>query len=465
MNKYLIIIVVPNFLYGGHNHHVTETQHQTSAIAAHTEHEERKVDQEQQSLKIMPHEMGAPPNHSMSEHAQTDHAMSKHMMHGMYGHYPMTRESSGTSWVPESMPFPGFYTMHKEWMMMYEGFSYTVYDHQGGCRGGKKFFDENMFMFMAQKDNRCGDTFAIRTMFALEPFTIGKCGYPLLFQTGETCDGKTPLIDRQHPHDLFGELALVFTRILREESSFFLYVGLPGEPALGPPTFLHRYSGLYIPESPLGHHWMDSTHITFGVATAGFIWDKVKIETSVFTGREPDQHRYNFDRPRFDSYSVRISCNPSADLAFQASYGFLRGPEQLEPTIDVRRYTMSGIYNKSFTRGNWQTTAVIGVNDNDPGNILSAFLLESTVGIDKHVLFARFEDVEKDELFIAPSPLAGQPFTVKKITGGYVYHVVEHNHISLGFGGLLSKSWVQEPAVRCYGNTFSYMVFMQVRLI
>jgi hypothetical protein len=120
-------------------------------------------------------------------------------------------------------------------------------------------------------------------MVSLEPL-MGKEGYPLLLQTGETADGINPLIDRQHPHDLFMELATTYSVPLSDESSIFGYAGLPGEPALGPPAFMHRVSGIDILDAPITHHWMDSTHITFGVLTAGYIWKNVKFETSGFRG-------------------------------------------------------------------------------------------------------------------------------------------------------------------------------------
>src|SRR5204863_8412876 len=108
-----------------------------------------------------------------------------------------------------------------------------------------------------------------RVMLSVDPATVGKSGYPLLLQTDEAVNG-LPLIDRQHPHDLFMELAATYNHPLgRDGGSVFLYAGLPGEPALGPPTFMHRFSGTEIPEAPISHHWLDSTHITFGVVTGG----------------------------------------------------------------------------------------------------------------------------------------------------------------------------------------------------
>lgn len=234
-------------------------------------------------------------NASHQEHETSRHTDKNISMRGMYGNYPMTRESSGTSWIPQSTPMDGIHKFHNNWNWMFHGYSYLIFDHQRGPRGAKKFFDENMWMIMVHKTTDCG-TLGFRSMVTLEPITVGKRGYPLLFQTGETANGKTPLIDRQHPHDLFAELAVTYSKQFNDTDSYFLYFGLPGEPAVGPATFVHRFSAMYNPEAPLGHHWMDSTHITFGVLTAGIIHNNAKIEGSLFTGREPDQHRFDFKK-------------------------------------------------------------------------------------------------------------------------------------------------------------------------
>jgi hypothetical protein len=96
------------------------------------------------------------------------------------------------------------------------------------------------------------------------------------------------VLSSQHPHDLLMELAASYSVAVRDEGSVFVYLGLPGEPALGPPTFMHRFSGMALPESPIMHHWLDSTHITFGVATVGASWKFLRVEASSFTGRGPD---------------------------------------------------------------------------------------------------------------------------------------------------------------------------------
>ena len=266
------------------------------------------------------------------------------MMSGALGRYAMMRDSSGTSWQPDSTPMQGLNWRAGGWTGMVHAYADLIYDRQGGPRGAEKTFSESMLMLMAQHDAGPG-TLTLRTMLSLDP-AMGGSGYPLLLQTGETANGATPLVDRQHPHDLVMELAGSYSIPLGAASSAFVYGGYPGEPALGPATYMHRFSGMDDPAAPISHHWLDATHVTFGVVTAGVTHGAFKFEASAFNGREPDQHRWDFDRLRLDSYSGRLSVNPTPDWALQASYGFIRSPEQLEPDVDQHRITASATYNR-----------------------------------------------------------------------------------------------------------------------
>lgn len=387
------------------------------------------------------------------------------IMHGMYGTYPMSQDATGTSWMPSSTQMPEIHRIYHDWIIMIDGYLMAIYDDQGGKRGEHKFFSENMFMISAQKDFGCS-TLALRNMISLEPITIGCNGYPLLLQTGETCNGITPLIDRQHPHDFMMELAAVYTMRFSNEASLFGYFGIPGEPALGPPAFIHRFSAFFNPEAPITHHWLDSTHIVFGVATLGFAHHWLKLDTSIFTGREPDQHRWNFERPRFDSYSARLSVNPTKNIAAQLSYGFLKSPDSLEPNVNTHRTTASISYNKAWETSNWQTTAAWGRNRNRPGHVLNGYLLESAIEIrSKHVLFGRAEYVAKDDLFLPPSPNVHRIFNVGKIDLGYVFEfpLIPYTLWGLGFVG--SASFVPDSIKSTYGKTpLSYMTFLRIEL-
>ena len=391
------------------------------------------------------------------------HMEMEEEMLGMYGDYPMNREASGTSWQPDSTPLMGLHFMRKDWNLMLHGFINAVYDKQGGKRGDSKVFSSSMFSFMADRkisEGRLG----LRSMFSLDPL-MGKRGYPALLQTGETYDGINPLIDRQHPHDFFVELAVSYSYPLSAGASVFTYFGLPGEPALGPPTYVHRLSGMDIPEAPLGHHWLDSTHITFGVGTLGFIRKTWKLEASVFRGREPDERRWDIERPTFDSYSIRLSWNPNSDWAFQTSFGDLDSPEQLELAVDMKRYTASAIYNRPLHIGNWQTTFAWGYNDKEPGLNLHAFLLESALSIrDKHTFMARFEHAEKDELFEQNNPLAGKAYSVKKITAGYIYDFLIGRNLKWGIGVTISANFLPETLEAVYSDMpVSQMIFVRTK--
>ena len=387
------------------------------------------------------------------------------VMEGMLGPYPMGREGSGTSWQPDLAPHDGIHTMKDEWMLMLHGFADGTYDHQGGTRGDSQFFSTNMVMGMAQHPLGPG-IFAARSMLSLEPLTIINGGYPLLLQTGETADGENPLIDRQHPHDLLMELAVSYSIPFAEKGAVFGYFGLPGEPALGPSTFMHRFSGMMFPEAPISHHWLDSTHITFGVATAGLVWSKVKLDASIFTGREPDQYRWNFDPPTFDSYAVRLSANPTPGWAIQASYGHIVSPEQLEPDVDIDRITSSATYHQHQHHNDWQTTLAWGRNIDPTGTHQDAFLLESGVRVAGHNVFGRAERVTKDELFPPGDDLEGQRFNVNKVSAGYRYDFLRGDTGRWGVGALGSVHLLPDTLAPAYGSTtpLSFMLFTHLQL-
>jgi len=380
----------------------------------------------------------------------------------MYGNYPMFREASGTSWQPDAAAHEGRHYMRGEWMGMLHGYADAVFDRQGGPRGGTQGFSSSMLMATAVRALGPG-RLGLRGMASLDP-AMGPRGYRLLLQTGETADGKTPLIDRQHPHDLLAELAAAYT-VPFGDGSVFLYLGLPGEPALGPPAFIHRSSGLENPEAPISHHWMDSTHITEGVATLGVIWLGFKAEGSAFRGREPDQRRWDIEKPRLDSCSGRLSLNPdSPNWSLQVSHGFIKEPEKLAPGVDVHRTTASAIYHRRFQASTFQGTLAVGRNQS-LGEHSDAVLAEGALRWDEvHTAFARAERVEKDELFVS-GPNAGRLLTVGKLTAGYVRDVATRRGLTVGVGGSLSAYALPAAARSAYGGfPLSFMVWVRVKI-
>jgi hypothetical protein len=421
--------------------------------------------------------------HDMNDMKDMNGMQGMHGMHGMHamgallGPYGMSRESSGTSWQPQSSPHEALFTQRGPWALMLHGQVFAIYDDQEGKRGGSMWFSENHLMGIATRQLGPG-RLGLRAMLSIEPWTIGRNGYPLLLQTGETANGRTELVDRQHPHDLFDELAATYSLPLWRDSSVFLYAGLPGEPALGPPTYMHRFSAIDNPETPLSHHWLDSTHISYGVTTLGWITGGLKVEGSAFRGREPDQHRADLERPKLDSYSFRISYQPDPGLSVQGSFGHLKSPEQLAPNIDVDRSTVSVIYNTPLAEsGNLQSTFAWGRNKRLPGRTTDAYLFEGTAFfLARHTVFYRFEELENDELVsdvlgvddlvLRNGHLVQPVAAVTKVAGGYVYDFLVGEAYRTGAGFDVSVSHVPTRLEPLYGGDWvpGWMLFLRFRL-
>jgi hypothetical protein len=153
---------------------------------------------------------------------------------------------------------------------------------------------------------------------------------------------------------------------------------------------------MFNPDAPLTHHWVDATHITFGVATLGYRVGNWKIEASSFTGREPDEDRYDLDKPLFDSWSGRLSYNPTEKWAMQVSHGFIKEPESLHPGEDVGRTTASASYS---TRGYGERftniTALWGMNKTEGHEGEHGALLEGTYAAPRYAVYGRYEWVQK----------------------------------------------------------------------
>jgi hypothetical protein len=394
----------------------------------------------------------------------TPEMMPAMIMPGSYGPYPMSREASGTSWQPDSTPMEGLHRMGDPWSRMWHGLAYLIYDDQGGPRGDTKTFLNSMLMFTGRRELESG-AFGVRVMLSADP-QMGKSGYPELFQTVETADGVHPLIDRQHPHNLVMEAAGTYSVNLSTNTSIFAYGGIAGEPALGPPAYMHRFSAMDNSKAPLGHHWLDSTHVTYGVVTAGYVWDQVKLDASAFNGREPNQNRYDIELGALDSYSARLSYNPLPDLSLQVSFGRLASPEQLQPNVAIRRGTASASYNLMLARVQWQTTIAFGRNVPEPGIANDAWLLESElIFAEVHTFFRRAEHVAKDELFLPGQPLYGRTFTINSLSLGYIYDFTRVEQARIGAGGLLTAYRYPSILDGAYGNgPISYKLFVRVKL-
>jgi hypothetical protein len=292
---------------------------------------------------------------------------------------------------------------------------------------------------------------------------MGKSGYPLLLASGETANGVDRLVDRQHPHDLFMELSASVSQNIGQKGSLFLYAGLPGEPAFGPPAFMHRESIMDSPEAPITHHWLDSTHISFGVLTGGIVLDRVKLEVSRFNGREPDQHRWNIETGPLDSTAVRLSWNPTAELALQGSWGHFIDPEQLEPGVDQKRWSASALYAREIAPG-WKLAGTLAWGRKSArGHSDDAFALEASLKRAGWTAFGRGEMTENRELTAVED---GPAYRVGKVSLGAVRDFKVAEHFSLGLGGLFSMNFVPDALAPLYGghNPTGAMGFVRLKL-
>lgn len=335
-----------------------------------------------------------------AKHKQHKHDTTKHkMIHSFSLSLPMNRNGSGTSWLPDNTPMYAYMLHGKNgWNYMLHGNLYVRNTWQNFSnnykRGGKQFDAPNWLMGMAQKQVGKNGLLNFNAMLSADRLVMAGNGYPLLYQSGEAWDG-SPLVDRQHPHDLFAALSVAYTHRITNDIDITGYAGYPGEPALGPTAFMHRISSLSNPDAPLGHHWQDATHIVFGVATLGVRYKWLKAEGSLFTGREPDENRYDFDKPRFDSYSFRLSANPTKSISMQVSYGYIKSPEQLSPDEDVRRTTASVIHSTKMGNAYINSALVWGYNNAGHGHTEHSVLAESSIAKGKNTIYGRYEFVEK----------------------------------------------------------------------
>jgi hypothetical protein len=378
------------------------------------------------------------------------------------------REGSGTAWLPETTAMYALHRQHGDWALMFHGNAFLQFlheaanEHRGSTQGGSI----NWAMAMARRDLGPGRV-GLRTMLSLEPATIRGCGYPDLLATGETCDGEG-IHDKQHPHDFLMELAAEYERPLRGDLRWQAYAGLAGEPALGPVAYPHRLSAMPNPIAPIGHHWLDASHLTFGVVTGALFTGRWKVDASLFNGREPDEDRWDLDLGALDSFSARASFAPAPAVVLQISAGHLNEAEAAEgggPRVDVDRMTASATFHRAWGGNSiWASTVAWGRNE-ELGEATHAFLAETNVTVaERDVWFGRFEIAGKPAHDLDVLEF-DQVFTVGKLQGGYTRYLASTAGLRLGVGGSLSAAFVPELLEPRYGSRANLGVglFLTVR--
>jgi hypothetical protein len=380
--------------------------------------------------------------------------------------------TAGTDAEPDSTPVEMLMTRRGKWMLMFHGEAFLNETQQTGGRGADKLFSTNWFMPMAQHQLG-GGTITLRAMLSLEPATITGRRYPELFEEGETAFGK-PIVDGQHPHDLFMELGALYDDKVGEHTLLSFYAAPVGDPALGPLAYPHRASASEDPIAPLGHHLEDSTHIADEVITLGVTHRGFRVEASGFHGREPDEFRWNIDFGRIDSWSTRISVNLQHDWSFQYSIGQLHSPEALDPHDDIRRMTASVMYNRRLRHGNWASMLLWGRNQSlVTGNVGNAYLAESTLQFLKsnHV-WTRIENVDRSNDLLLGENVEPPGFVerymtrVEAYTAGYDREVGHVARLSTAVGSQLTWYGVPADLKPIYGShPFGVVAFLRLRFL
>jgi len=383
--------------------------------------------------------------------------------------------SSGTSIEPKvtSESEPMIHTSFGSWIFMFHANAFLTDIQQSGPRGGDKLFSGNwaMPMFLRQVGR---NSIGFRTMISLDPLTVTRRRYPELFQSGETAYG-LPIVDGQHPHDLFMEIAGRYDFKVNDRSQIFLYGGPLGEPALGPTAFPHRSSSSENPFAVLGHHQQDSTHISNSVITLGYALGPVQLEASTFHGREPDENRWNIDGGTPDSFATRLTVAAGTNLSGQFSIGRINSREVLEPDLDTLRTTASLHHNVRFTSGHVATSLIWGRNkdvERHDRRIFNAYTAESTLNFrTSNWTWIRIENVDRDRtLLIGERPAAldveHTPIgRVQAYTFGYARDLpIAVPSIKVALGAQMTTYGLTSQLKSIYGeHPAGFAVFLRIR--
>jgi hypothetical protein len=389
--------------------------------------------------------------------------------------YPLgvaaSREGSGTSWLPTATPMYALHRTVGSWELMFHGNGFLQYIREGSERGNSQLGSVNWLMIMGHSELK-GGRLGLHAMASIEPWTVTSCGYPDLLATGEFCNDE-PLHDRQHPHDLFMEVAGMYDRPITDAVAFQLYGGLAGEPALGPVAYPHRISAMPGPSAPIGHHWQDATHITFGVLTGGLYGSAWKVEGSLFNGREPDQERFDLDLGSLNSYAGRVWWLPNEFWALQVSAGKLVDAEPAHDgggeRVTVTRATASATYHRPLLSGGIiAMTAVWGRNflGQDASD---SFLIENTLNLAEHNVFTfrgEFARKSGEELAMNDATLHDQVFDLTKLSFGYVRKLGSIRGFVPGIGAQVNLSLIPRALAEAeYGQQHvpGFAVFLNLR--
>ena len=384
-------------------------------------------------------------------------------------HTAMTRMASGTAWLPDAVPVTALHHAEGPWRLMLDGRVTLQYVRQTGIRRHWQVGSTNWLMAMADRDAG-GGLLQLRAMLSAEPATLTAMGYPLLLQVARAHRGGT-LTDRQHPHDVFGEIAVRFALPLSDRVAAEVYAAAVGEPALGPVAYRHRPSAAHDPAAPLGHHAQDVTHTTPGVLTLGIFGARAKLEASLFDGRHADDNRIDLDLDglRLDSWSGRLTANPVPTLSLHVGYarfgpgdGGHAGAHHI-----ARRATASIVHAARLGRGRSVATAVVhGVNLPDDGSASRpATLVETTVDAGGLDLFARLEQVVRSDEELALTGSVPSVLTVRALSLGAAHRLYRTGGLESSVALRGTANFLPKVLIPYYGEArpLALMAYLSLR--
>jgi len=396
---------------------------------------------------------------------------------------PLSRMASGTSWAPDSAPQRMIDVHAGDWLLMVHGQAFGQYDRQSGLHGDAQTGLVDWEMFSALRP-AAGGLVRATLMTSLERAVLGSRGYPQLLQSGGVASHQR-IPNRQHPHDPVGEASAAYDHSLTSKLAASLYVAAVGEPALGPVAYMHRASASADPFAPIGHHWEDASHESAGVITAGLYSRAIKLEGSVFNGRDADSRDFNpnYDGARLDSYAGRVIVAPAGFVALAAWAGYLADHDPLEPGVSMQRFGASLMTTtRGVAGGSLATTLVWGLNnhhhnpaehEHDPTvvtpthHLSTAALVESTLEIGVRTsLYARLEQVQKSgyDLGFLTGDLT-ELFNVREIAVGAARDFADAGAVTFGLGARASVDLLPGTLRLTYQTTHptGFAIYLRAR--
>lgn len=394
---------------------------------------------------------------------------------------PWTRLGSGTSWMPDSTPMRAIHVSAGAWQAMLMGSGFGQFDRQNTQQGDTQLGVVDWEMLMAMR-RVAGGALRLTAMTSVEALVLGKRGYPLLVQSGSYENtGRVP--NRQHPHDLVGELSASYDRSITSSVAASVYAAAVGEPAIGPVSYRHRASSALNPMAPLGHHSQDATHVSNGVATLGVYSKTLKLEGSAFNARMTDNYRFNIDYvgARLDSYSGRATfMRPNITLSAWA--GYIYAHDRLEDPIGMQRYGLSLLASSEARDGQRRSSALVygydvhhhGSRHHNHGdstaktyNVVTSLLWESSLPLTRTwATHLRLEQVDKsaDDLGFQGGDLT-QMFEIRPLTVGLTYSLPSRGDLSLSLGAQATMTLLPKDLEATYRTRYpmGFVAYVNVR--